>query len=89
MMEARWRWQFWVMTPKQAREPFLQAMCRAVLPLLSASRGSAPAFRSRSTKCGCSVITARWRAVWKERRGNVPNVTFMIILVSYAGRFWF
>lgn len=49
MMEVRWRWQCWVMTPKQAMQPFLQAMCRAVFPLSSASCGSAPAFRSFST----------------------------------------
>ena len=79
-MEVRWRWQFWVMRPKQAREPLLQAMWSAVLPQLSANRGSAPAFRSFSTNRGCSVITARWRAVWG---GGKSNGHLIIILVFF------
>ncbi|KAA8583310.1 hypothetical protein FQN60_015856 [Etheostoma spectabile] len=57
-MDVMWRLQFWVMTPKQAREPLLQAMWRAVFPLSSAMHGSLPALRSLSTNWGCSVITA-------------------------------
>lgn len=85
-MEARWRWQFWVMRPKQAREPFLHAMWRAVFPLSSTRHGSQPAFKSFSTNWTCSVITARWRAVWGEGFKKMINCCVCLELLCVCWR---
>lgn len=52
---------------KQARDPVLQAMCRAVLPRSSTRVASHPALSNRSTIIVCSVITAKCKAVWNKR----------------------